>query len=322
MVHGDAITDRLRSHAHTWRPIHGLSDDKIADTIREDRIDILVDVTMHMTGNSLLVFARKPAPVQVTYLAYCSTTGLTAIDYRVSDPYLDPPGVDESVYSEKTIRLPETYWCYKPIFAPPKIGPAPATERGYVTFGSLSNICKVSPQNLASWVELLQFVQSSRLVLSLHEGAFRDRLLQHFESNGITRNRIQFTAKVAIPEYFALYNGIDIALDTFPYAGGTTTCDALWMGAPVVTLAGKTAVGRGGVSILTNVGLHDLIARTNEEYVRIAAGLAADLPHLSNLRANLRSRFEQSPLMNAAQFAQNLEAAYRQMWRTWCSAPA
>jgi predicted O-linked N-acetylglucosamine transferase (SPINDLY family) len=321
MIQADPITDRLRSHAHAWRPILGQSDDNFADLIRKDQIDILVDLTMHMSGNSLLVFARKPAPVQVTYLAYCSTTGLAAIDYRISDPHLDPPGINESVYSEKTIRLPETYWCYEPIITPPQIVSAPALARRYVTFGCLSNICKVSPKNLATWIDLLRAVPNSRLILSLYEGAYRDRLHEHFELSGVKRDRIQFVPKVSIPEYFASYNNIDIALDTFPYAGGTTTCDALWMGVPVVTLAGKTTVGRGGVSILTNVGLPDLIARTSDEYIRIAADLAANSTRLADLRATLRSRLEKSPLMDAVCFARNFEAAYRQMWRNWCGAP-
>jgi predicted O-linked N-acetylglucosamine transferase (SPINDLY family) len=321
MSHADSVTGRLRSRAHGWRSIVGLTDDQIADLIRKDQIDILVDLSMHMIGNSLLVFARKPAPVQVAYLAYCSTTGMSAIDYRLSDPYLDPLGVDESVYSETTIRLPETYWCYEPIITPPPILPTPAAERGHITFGCLSNICKVSPQNLAAWIDLLRAVPDSRFLLSVHEGDYRVRLAEQFESNGIARDRIQFVGKVPLPDYFALYTGIDIALDTFPYGGGTTTCDALWMGAPTITLAGKTAVGRGGVSILSNVGLPDLIAQTPEDYVCIAKDLAMNLPRLRELRSTLRWRFEQSPLMNAPRFAQNVEAAYRQMWRAWAAAP-
>jgi predicted O-linked N-acetylglucosamine transferase (SPINDLY family) len=319
----DPITQRLRAHVHTWRDVLGLSDAQLADLVRNDKIDILVDLSMHMNGNSLLTFARKPAPVQLSWLAYCSTTGLTAIDYRLTDPHLDPPpgssGFDESVYSEKTLCLPETYWCYEPIIPTAEVSSLPAAGGRPITFGCLSNFCKVSPANLAVWIGLLTAVPNSEFLLSLHQGSVRNRLLEQFESGGIARSRIRFVGKVPIPEYFRLYNQIDIALDTFPYAGGTTTCDALWMGVPVVTLAGKTAVGRGGVSILTNIGLPELIAHTTEEYTRTAADLSADRPRLTHLRSTLRTRFEQSPLMNAPRFAQNIEAAYRQMWRAWCA---
>jgi predicted O-linked N-acetylglucosamine transferase (SPINDLY family) len=319
VIRPDQFTARLRQLADVWRDVPGVSDAALASIIRQDGIDILVDLTMHMAHSRLLLFARKPAPVQVTYLAYCSSTGLEAIDYRLSDPYLDPPGGDESVYSERTMRLPETYWCYQPMIAPPEIRPLPAVAQGHITFGCLNNFCKVSAPALAAWARLLRAVPNSQLLLHAHEGSHRQRLQERLAREGIEAHRVEFAGFMPIDQYFALYQRIDLALDTFPYGGGTTTCDALWMGVPVVSLAGQTAVGRGGLSLLSNIGLRELVAWSEEEYVGIAAALAGDLPRLSNLRATLRRRMEQSPLMDAPRFARGVEAAYRQMWRQWCA---
>jgi protein O-GlcNAc transferase len=315
----DAITRQLRSHVDEWRTIVNLSDAQAADLIRQDRIDILVDLTMHTIGNRLLVFARKPAPVQVTYLAFCSTTGLQAIDYRLSDPYLDPPGEDESVYSEKTIRLPETYWCYQPILDNSEIGPSPTLDRGFITFGSLNSFCKVTEPALVTWARILTAVPKSQLLLHAYEGAHRQGVLDRLERENVDPKRVRFAGYMQARNYFELYQQIDVALDTFPFAGGTTTCDALWMGVPVVSLAGKTAVGRGGSSILSNLGMPELIAHTEEEYVQIATELAQNFPRLCNLHSVLRHRMEQSPLMDAPRFARNIESAYRQMWQAYCS---
>jgi predicted O-linked N-acetylglucosamine transferase (SPINDLY family) len=314
----DDVTRQLRSHTGHWRDLAGCSDEQTAQLIRDDKIDILVDLTMHMARNRLLVFARKPAPVQVTYLAYCSTTGLEAIDYRLSDPYMDPPEMDESVYSERTMRLPDCYWCYQPIIAAPEFGPLPALEQGHITFGCLNNFCKVSEPTLAAWAKILQAVPNSQLLIHAPEGGSRQRVQERLKGDGIAPRRVQFAGFVPIESYFDLYHRIDMALDTFPCGGGTTTCDALWMGVPVVSLLGQTAVGRGGLSILSNIGLPELVARSEDEYVRIAAELAHDLPRLSHLRSTLRPRMERSPLMNAPRFARNVEFAYRQMWRQWC----
>jgi len=317
----DPLTERLRLHVDNWRDIVGFSDDRVAELIRQDRIDILVDLTMHMADNRLLVFARKPAPVQVTYLAYCSSTGLKTIDYRLSDPYMDPPGMDESIYSERTIRLPNTYWCYEPIISNSEVTPLPALERGFVTFGSLNNFCKVSEPALAAWIQLLRNVPNSQLLLHACEGSHRQRLRDRLQREGIDPARLRFASFMPTPQYFDLYHKIDIGLDTFPYGGGTTSCDALWMGVPVVSLAGQTAVGRGGVSILSNIGLTELIATSPQTYVCLASDLAGDLPRLRDLRSSLRQRMEQSPLMDGARFATNVEAAYREMWRSWCGNP-
>ncbi|MGO8751908.1 MAG: tetratricopeptide repeat protein [Thermoguttaceae bacterium] len=316
----DTVTDRCRTQADVWRDVLRLSDEQVAHTIRQDQIDILVDLTMHMANNRLLVFARKPAPVQVTYLAYCGTTGLSTMDYRLTDPYLDPPGQDERAYSERSIRLPETYWCYRPLIQTPPVNTLPALEAGHITFGSLNNFCKVSSPALAAWSRLLQAVSGSRLLLHAREGSHCDRVRGFLTEQGISAERLVFVDFQPAAEYFDVYQRIDVALDPFPYGGGTTTCDALWMGVPLISLSGQTAVGRGGVSILSNLGLPELIASSPDQYVTIAVELAQDLSRLSELRATLRDRMQASPLMNAPRFARNVEAAYRTMWQRWCAA--
>jgi predicted O-linked N-acetylglucosamine transferase (SPINDLY family) len=315
----DAITQQLRSHTDSWHSITELSDNDTADLIRKHQIDILIDLTMHMARNRLRVFARKPAPVQITWLAYCSSTGMDAIDYRISDPQLDPPGMDESIYAEQTIRLPETYWCYAPGIDLVEITPLPALDRKHITFGCLNNFTKINPPLLASWIALLQALPNSRLLLHAPPGSHRQQLLDRLAGDGIDPTRISFAGKVPLPDYFRLYHQIDIALDTHPYGGGTTTCDALWMGVPVITLVGKTAVGRGGLSILSNLNLPGLIARSEDQYVQIAIDLANDFPRLSELRSSLRPRMEQSVLMDGPRFARNMESVYRQAWSRWCS---
>jgi protein O-GlcNAc transferase len=314
----DPVTEFLRCHATQWRNTLGLSDEQTAQLIREDKIDVLVDLTMHMGSNRMLLFARKPAPVQVTYLAYCSTTGLETMDYRLTDPHLDPPGTNDGVYSEKSIHLPETYWCYPLDEHGPEVNLPPALNNGEVTFGCLNNFCKVSPEALDVWIQLLRATPKSKLILHAHEGSHRRRMRDVLEHQGIDPERLKFVGWAPLHKYFELYQQIDIGLDPFPYNGGTTTCNALWMGVPVVTLNGRTAVGRGGVSIMANIGLPELIAQTPQKYVEIAAGLAGDLPRLAELRRTLRSRMQSSPLMDAPRFARNIEAAYRQMWRNWC----
>jgi predicted O-linked N-acetylglucosamine transferase (SPINDLY family) len=314
----DDVTERCRAKADVWRDVFNLSDEQLASMMRQDRIDILVDLAMHTAGSRLLAFARKPAPVQVTYLAYCGTTGMSTIDYRLTDPYLDPPGADERFYSERSIRLPETYWCYRPIVDAPPVNPLPALQNGYITFACFNNFCKVTPPTLAAWRQLLQRVPNSRLLVHAHEGSHRQRVREFIAQEGVSHERITFAGKVPTSAYLRAHQQIDVALDPFPYGGGTTTCDALWMGVPVVSLRGQTAVGRGGASILSNVGLPELVADDIGQYVRIAAELAEDLPRLSKLRTALRERMQHSPLMNAPRFARHVEAAYRTMWQRWC----
>jgi predicted O-linked N-acetylglucosamine transferase (SPINDLY family) len=314
----DAVTDACRAAADTWRDVVGQSDEQVAAIVCRDRIDILVDLTMHMAGNRLLLFARKPAPVQVSYLAYCGATGLTTIDYRLTDPYLDPPGGEQRSGGEQPIRLPETYWCYRSTVLAPPVGPLPALRSGHVTFGCLNNFAKVSGPTLVAWSRLLQTLPESRLLLHARPGSHCDRVRDLVARQGVRPERLGFVDRLAAAEYFRVYGQIDVALDPFPFGGGTTTCDALWMGVPVVSLAGATAVGRSGLSILSNLGRAEWVARDGEQYLRIAVDLAQDLPSLEELRGTLRAQMQASPLMDVPRFARNVEAAYRMMWQRWC----
>jgi predicted O-linked N-acetylglucosamine transferase (SPINDLY family) len=315
----DSFTPRILTKADTWRDIRILNSDEAAEVIRKDRIDILIDLSMHMAKNRMLLFARKPAPIQATYLAYPGTTGLTAIDYRITDPHLDPPDSSDVHYTEQSIHLPECYWCYEPPIDSLEMTPLPAEAKGFITFGCLNNFCKNSPAAIQTWCRILTAVPNSRLVLHAFPSSHRDALHKKLSDSGIDPNRLSFINKLPLPEYMRQYHTIDIGLDPFPYVGGTTTCDALWMGVPVVTLRGQTAIARGGVSILTNAGLPELIVDSPDQYVQIAVDLARDLPPLINLRSNLREKMRTSPLMDASRFARDMEAAYRQMWLTYLS---
>jgi protein O-GlcNAc transferase len=308
----DFMTADARRMSDGWHETAGLSDAALAEQIRADQIDILIDLSLH-TGSRLLVFARKPAPVQATWLGYPGTTGLREIDYRISDPYIDPVGQTESDYVERTIRIP-SYWCYQPIEPSPAVSELPAQRNGWITFGCLSNFSKVTAPALEMWAGVMNQTPDSRLLLTSNPGQHRQRVKRSFENHDIDPQRIQFLDRIPIEEYLAKYGEIDIALDTTPFAGGTTTCDAIWMGVPVVTLAGRTAVGRSGVSLLSNVGFPELIAQSPQQYIEIAVELAKDLPRLAKLRSGLREKMQRSPLMDVRRFAADMEAAYRQMW--------
>jgi predicted O-linked N-acetylglucosamine transferase (SPINDLY family) len=317
----DQTTERLRRSVCVWHDVLGCDDEKLAEKIRHDGIDILVDLTMHMAHNRLPLFARKPAPVQVTWLAYPGSTGLETIDYRITDAYQDPPSSGTEGYSEQGVRLPDSWCCYDPMS---EIEPVPAEaerEGGFVRFGSLNNFCKLNDPLLRTWVRLLTEVPESRLVLLAAEGSPREDLLRALEAMGVDGGRVEFVGRCSREQYLRSYDRIDIALDTLPYNGITTTLDALWMGVPVVSLTGNTAAGRVGLSLLTTLGLPELATTTPDEFVRIAAGLAGDLPRLNQLRSTLRERMQASPLMDAPGFARDIEAAYRTMWRTWCEQP-
>jgi predicted O-linked N-acetylglucosamine transferase (SPINDLY family) len=312
----DALTQRIHSHADQWRSVHGLTHERLGAAIREDQIDILVDLTMHMPLNRMPVFAARAAPVQVTYLACCSTTGLATMDYRLSDRQLDPRDRDAR-YVERTIRLPQSWWLYEAPPQAPEIQARPAD--GPIVYGCLNNFAKVSPDALETWAAVLQAVPESRLLLYCPAGKPREETLALLEKGGVTPGRLEFADALALPDYLALYNRIDIALDPFPYAGGATTCDALWMGVPVVTLLGDMAVGRGSASILVNLGLPELISRTPKSYIRRAVALAGDRGRLGELRGILRGLMLSSPLMNAPAFMAGFEDAFRAMWREWCA---
>jgi len=310
----DDWTDRLLARADRAQTVTGMSDAALAERIVDDGIDILVDLTMHMADSRLRTFARRPAPIQVCWLAYPGTTGLSAIDYRVTDPYLDPPDSDVDAYAERPLRLPETFWCYDPLTSE-AVGPLAARQRGHVGFGSLNNVLKVSDASIALWAQVLRRVEHSTITLLAPVGDAREKTLDHFEAQGIERGRVRFVEYQSRQLYLATYRSIDIGLDTVPYNGHTTSLDALWMGVPLVTLVGSTVVGRAGLCHAMNLGLPELVARTPEQFVSIAAGLAEDIDRLSSLRAGLRARMERSPLMDGARFARNMEAAYRSVWR-------
>jgi protein O-GlcNAc transferase len=307
VARADATTERLKSLAHQWRVTVGMSDAQLAEQIRRDGIDILIDLSAHTGSSRLKVFARKPAPVQATYLAYAGSTGLSAMDYRITDPYLDPPGTTDDCYCEPPIEdLPPS--------------PLPVDSAGFITFGCMNNFCKVSDPAMKTWCAVLAAVPNSRFRLHSYPGSHCARIRRMLADAGVDPQRLSFVGKLPLRQYMEEFQHIDIGLDPFPFPGGTTTCDAMWMGVPVITLSGSTAVSRGGVSLLTSAGLPELIAANTDDYVRLAADLAADAPRLRALRGGLRQRMGGSVLMDAGRFARQMEAAYRRMWRTWCEA--
>jgi protein O-GlcNAc transferase len=318
----DATTGQFRAHADNWRRIAGLSDADAAELIRQDQIDILVDLAGHTSGNRLTLMARKPAPIQVTYLGYPNTTGLTAMDYRLSDARADPPGETEKYHSEYLVHLPDGMWCYSPDPEAPTITTSPAAVTGRVIFGSFNQWAKLNRHVLRLWGMLLMRVHGAQLLLkgaAQGDTSGRRSALEVLATEGVTEDRVHFIDRAPThAQHMAQYRLVDIALDPFPYNGATTTCEALWMGLPVVVLAGRSHVSRVGVSLLSRAGLSELIAETPEQYLKIASELANDIPRLAMLRSSLRDRMRQSPLMDGPRFARNLEAAYRQMWRNWC----
>jgi protein O-GlcNAc transferase len=312
------LTERVRGYADVWRSISGLSDEQAADQVRHNQIDILIDLKVHTADNRLLLFARKPAPVQVSWLGYPGTTGLSAIDYRLTDPYLDPPGLFDAFSAEEALRLPDTFWCYDPKTDQPPINALPALESGAITFGCLNNYSKVNNGCLALWARILHAVPGSRLLLLAPPGPAREQALARLVQEGIAATRVDFAARQSRLEYLKLYHQIDLGLDPLPYNGHTTSLDAFWMGVPTLTLLGKTAVGRAGWSQLCNLDLKELAAETPEQYIALAVRVAGDLPRLDELRRKMRQRMLESPLMDAKRFARNVESIYRQIWRKWC----
>ena len=350
----DIVTERLRASTDHWIETAALSDQQLAQRIRDDRIDVLVDLTLHMAKNRLRMFALKPAPAQVCWLAYQGTTGLPQMDFLLSDPHLDPPGMFDEFYSERTIRLPETFWCYDSLIdsspsltrrvsegeccndlqnqsiseCPPSltlrvgeraadprglVSDLPALRNGFVTFGSLNAFCKVNPPLLRLWASVLRAVPNSRLMLLAPEGSHRETTLSLFETECVARERIVFVAKRPRAEYLSYFNDIDISLDTLPYGGQTTSLDSFWMGVPVISMLGNTAVGRAGASQLRNLGLPELIAESPEQFVAIAVALAKAPQRLIELRSTLRQRLLNSPLMDGPRFARHVEEAFRQI---------
>ena len=322
-VKEDEMTRQFQKDADVWRSIAGVRDDDLATMIRKDRIDILVDLSGHTAGGRLPVFARKPAPVQATWIGYCDTTGVAAIDYVIMDP-LTAPESTQKWFVEKVVRLPDTRFCYTPPEYAPRVADLPASKNHFITFGSFNNLLKVTPAVVGLWCQVLRAVPDSRMIIkwpTLREPQRSDDLRWLFSSNGIAPSRVDIRSANASPEaVLADYARIDIALDTFPYSGGITTCEALWMGVPVVTMMGRRPVSRQCGSIVTAAGCGDLIASDEAEFVRIAARLATDPQALEKRRKDQRDRVMRSALCDAPRFALQLESAFREMWRRWCDA--
>jgi len=315
----DEITKRIRNACDHWRTLVGLSDQQIAAQVRTDHIDILVDLCGHAGLNRLLCFMHKPAPIQVTWLGYPNTTGLSTMDFRITDAFADPVGMTEAFHTETLVRLPECFSCYKAPAHSPLVEALPALKAGRMTFGSFNMFAKMSSETLQTWSRILKAIPTAKLILKyagLETESMRQLIHGLFLEQGVESQRVEIAARdTSHAQHMARYNSIDIGLDPFPYNGTTTTLDALWMGVPVITLAGNTHVSRVGVSQMRNLGLPELIASDTNDYVNIAVRLANDLPRLVKLRADLRGRMLASPLMNVPRFTSHLEAAYLEMLR-------
>ena len=310
----DDVTAAARRSVDLWRRTATLTDAQLAQRIRDDRIDVLVELTGHLGGGRLLALARRPAPVQVSYLGYQGTTGVSAVDYVLTDDWADPPGA-EMLYVEQPWRLPRPFFCWRlPTDAPP-VGPLPQLGNGHVTFGCLNAVAKATPAAVALWGRVLSAVPDSRMVLMTTQCRATDERLRHgFAAAGVDPTRVRFVGRAHRAEYMGRYNAIDVALDPVPFVGHTTTCDAAWMGCPTVTRAGHCYAHRYGGSVLRAIGLPDLVAESDDAYVRTAVRLATDGPRLSHVRATLRATLAASPIADAVGFTRDLEAAYRQMW--------
>ena len=318
----DVTSTRLAAHCKDWHSVARLSDEALAQRIREDGIDILIDLSGHTARNRLAMFARKPAPVQLTWLGYLATTGLTAIDYVIADEWTLPKEA-EAHFTEKVWRLPGSYICFTPPVHESLPGPLPAITNGYVTFGSCNNLSKMNDDVVDLWSRVLQAVPNSRLLLKstqLHAASVRKKVIDRFGVHGIDAERLILKALVPRGEHLMTYCEMDIALDPFPYPGITTSVESLWMGVPVLSLAGEQFLSRQGVGLLMNAGLPDWVASDPQDYVARAARHAGDLQTLSSLRSGLRQRVLASPIFDAPRFARHFEDALRGMWRTWCAA--
>ncbi|MBI5912156.1 MAG: tetratricopeptide repeat protein [Betaproteobacteria bacterium] len=322
----DALTQNLQRQAHCWRAIAGVDDARAAQLIHADAINILVDLSGHTRGNRLGVFARKPAPVQIGYLGYLNTSGMAAMDCRITDANADPPGVSDRLHSETLLRLPQTLWCYQPPEDAPSVTSLPAQRNGYITFGSFNHVAKLNERVLDLWAELLSRLPSSRLqVMALPDEETAARIRAALEKHGIDAARIRTLPRMARGQYWRGFSEVDIALDPFPYTGGATTCDSLWMGLPVVTLAGSFGFERSAATVLVNAGLAELVATDERQYLEIAVGLANAAPALAGLRGGMRERLGRSPLLDAPRFVEALERLYRGAWQravgakeAWC----
>lgn len=322
VIRKEDVLPELRSAADQWEDVFFLSDAELVQSIRDAEIDILVDLSGHTAFHRLLVFAHKPAPVQAEWIGYFHSTGMSSIDYFITDPYTSPSG-SAQYFSETPVYLPHTRFCYGPPEYAPEVSSLPARRNGYVTFGSFNRLPKLTESTLAAWCRILLAVPNSKLVIkssALAEQGIRERLLERVALHGISAGRLDLRESSSHMDMLSEYGDIDIALDTFPFNGGMTTLEALWMGVPVVTLAGDTVVSRQSVSALSNIGLESDMAYADwDGYVQGAARLASDLERLAELRQSLRPRVAASPLRDAPRFTKDLEDLYRRMWQAWCA---
>ena len=325
-AHPDAFGQKFRDHADGWKETTGWPADLFARRIREDQIDILVDLSLHTSDNRLDVFALKPAPVQVSWLGYPESSGLSTMDYRLTDTLLEPPAGNQiAAAGEKAWLLPDCWTCYEPPAGHPAVNELPSGKGLPFTFGSLNNSCKINDEVLGAWARILLARPDARLLLLAKQGSHRRRFTEALTKLGVAPAQICFadylpsTPDLSQGALLARYHEIDLALDTFPYGGMTTTLDALWMGVPVVSLIGPRNLGRAGLSILSNVGLAGFAVPSVDAYVETAIRLSKDKPALTALRASLRSRMQASPLLNAEGFTRKLEVSFRDMWVEWCA---
>ena len=317
---GDDLTKRIKSAANVWRDTHNVFDEDLSQIITSDEIDILIDLSGHSANNRLLVFARKPAPVQVTWAGYVGTTGLSAMDYLVSDMY-STREEEEPYYREKIIRMPDGWLCYEPPDFAPNVGPLPSNRNGSITFCSFNNPAKINEEVVSVWARILDGVVNSRLLIKykgIDSKACIERLTAMFEAKGINQTRLVLEGPSPHAELLGRYNDVDIALDPFPYSGGLTTYEALWMGVPVITVPGETFASRHSQSHLSTIGLPELVARNRDDYVKLAVELANDGDRLTSLRANLRETMASSPICDGENFAAGFATIMREIWRNWC----
>jgi predicted O-linked N-acetylglucosamine transferase (SPINDLY family) len=319
----DTFTDRLISETDHWRLCAHMTDDELSELIRADGVDILIDLTGHAAFNRLRTFARKPAPIQITYLGYPGTTGLTAMDYRLTDNWIEPEHSEDPAdrfYTEKLIRLPNSLWCYRPHEDMPELTTLPALSNGYITFGSFNNVKKVTANCIALWAKLLHCIPTSKLLIAtVAEGSTRDHLISQFQENGITIDRLAFAGVMPPSEFLLKLQEVDITLDPFPVNGATTTCESLWLGVPVLSLVGNHFLSRAGLSVMRAAKMQEFAVSTPEEFISIAKDLANDLPRLASIRANMREKLNGTPLLNQLHFTRNLENAYRGAWIKYAS---
>lgn len=319
----DAVTARFRSAADCWRDVREQFDAAVARAILEDRIDILIDLAGHTGDQRIGVLAGRAAPVQMTWLGYMNTTGLTRVDYKITDPVADPEGLTESLHTERMLRMPHSQWCFRPPAAARDAAVSREAPGGAFTFGSFNQFSKVSDTTLGLWSAVLRAIPAARMrVVGVPRGNASATLSAKLSAAGVAPSRFDLVERQPLADYYAGYGHVDACLDTTPYSGGTTTCDALWMGVPVITLAGTRSMSRSSGSLLSAAGLPDLVARSPADFVSIASRLSGQGPWTTAARVELRKRMRASPLMDEARFTEDLEALFRKAWREWCGARA